>query len=123
MNLELALQLARLNLNLKNKVRFAWWSAEEVGLLGSYAYVNQLNATNKAALQQIAIYINLDMVASPNYYVGVYDGTASAAPNGMESSPFIILVQVFKYVKICRIRNADDSLPKLFCLCWSELHP
>ena len=37
-NLELALQMAKRNPPL-NKVRFAWWGAEEEGLLGSTHYV------------------------------------------------------------------------------------
>lgn len=45
LNLELALQLAKLKVNIVNKIRFAWWGAEELGLLGSKAYVSNLNMT------------------------------------------------------------------------------
>jgi len=93
LNLELALQLARLKINVQNKIRFAWWSAEELGLLGSAFYVNSLNNTDRQALNQIAIYINMDMVGSPNYFLGVYDGTAKIAPNG--SAPVMTLFQNF----------------------------
>ena len=57
-----------------NKVRFAWWGAEESGLLGSEHYVAEL--TEEEA-DDIALYLNFDMVASPNYTFGIYDGDNS----------------------------------------------
>ncbi|MEU3773358.1 M28 family metallopeptidase [Streptomyces sp. NPDC032472] len=57
-----------------NKVRFAWWSAEELGLLGSEHYVAQLSAQQK---KDIALYLNFDMIASPNPVQFVYDGDDS----------------------------------------------
>ncbi|WP_244927974.1 M28 family peptidase [Nocardioides sp. W7] len=57
-----------------NKVRFAWWGAEESGLLGSEHYVAELSEEQAEA---IALYLNFDMVASPNYMFGVYDGDNS----------------------------------------------
>jgi Zn-dependent M28 family amino/carboxypeptidase len=64
-----------------NTVRFAWWGAEESGLLGSEHYVADL--TEQEA-DDIALYLNFDMVASPNYMFGVYDGDNSGgtAPAG-----------------------------------------
>lgn len=53
-----------------NKLRFAWWSAEEVGLIGSARYVDSLDEEERA---KIAMYLNFDMVASPNYMLGVFD--------------------------------------------------
>jgi Zn-dependent M28 family amino/carboxypeptidase len=70
--LETALQMAGDDVN--NKVRFAWWAAEESGLLGSNYYVAQLP---QAQRDQIALYLNFDMVGSPNYFRGVYDGTGT----------------------------------------------
>ncbi|EFE71654.1 MULTISPECIES: M28 family metallopeptidase [Streptomyces] len=70
--LEVALNLA--HEKTKNKVRFAWWSAEEFGLLGSEAYVDSLSA---ADLAKIKLYLNFDMIASPNYAQFVYDGDDS----------------------------------------------
>jgi Zn-dependent M28 family amino/carboxypeptidase len=61
-------------------VRFAWWGAEESGLLGSEHYVAELSDEEIA---DIALYLNFDMVASPNYMFGIYDGDNSggtAAP-------------------------------------------
>lgn len=61
----------------KNAVRFFFWSAEEFGLLGSTYYVNQLNETS-SELAKIRAYLNFDMIASPNYILGIYDGDGSA---------------------------------------------
>jgi len=76
--LETAIQMAKVKPT--NTVRFAWWGAEEEGLLGSTYYVNHLT---DAQAEDIALYLNFDMVASPNYMFGVYDGDNSggtAAP-------------------------------------------
>ncbi|MEL3951626.1 MULTISPECIES: M28 family peptidase [Streptomyces] len=59
---------------LTNKVRFAWWSAEELGLLGSDHYVKSLSAKQK---KNIKLYLNFDMIASPNAAELVYDGDDS----------------------------------------------
>jgi Zn-dependent M28 family amino/carboxypeptidase len=60
-----------------NAVRFAWWGAEEVGLVGSTHYVDDLAANDPEALEDIATYLNFDMVGSPNYIIGVYDADES----------------------------------------------
>jgi Zn-dependent M28 family amino/carboxypeptidase len=57
-----------------NAVRFAFWGAEEVGILGSTSYVHELPASERA---RIAAYLNLDMIASPNTAYLVYDGDDS----------------------------------------------
>ncbi|MEV7027146.1 M28 family metallopeptidase, partial [Kitasatospora sp. NPDC093558] len=58
----------------RNKVKFAWWSAEEFGLKGSEAYVKSLS---EAERRKIRLYLNFDMIASPNYAQFVYDGSGS----------------------------------------------
>ncbi|MCM3688709.1 M20/M25/M40 family metallo-hydrolase [Kocuria rosea] len=63
-----------------NRVRFAWWGAEESGLLGSKHYVAGLKAGDPAALEDVALYLNFDMIGSPNYGRFVYDGDHSAFP-------------------------------------------
>jgi len=75
--LEIAIQMAKVKPT--NKVRFAWWGAEELNLLGSTAYVNSLSDEDAA---KIALYLNFDMVASPNFVRFVYDGDNSAFPVG-----------------------------------------
>lgn len=61
----------------QNSLRFAWWGAEEHGLIGSTAYVNGLS---QAERDKIALYLNYDMVASPNYFFGVYDADENGSP-------------------------------------------
>jgi Zn-dependent M28 family amino/carboxypeptidase len=73
--LETAQVLAKLKP--QNTLRFAWWGAEEAGLLGSEAYVASLSAEE---LARIALYLNFDMVGSPNYIFMVYDGDESGFP-------------------------------------------
>jgi Zn-dependent M28 family amino/carboxypeptidase len=70
--LEVAEQMAKVKPI--NKVRFAWWGAEESGLVGSTAYVNSLS---QAERDKIALYLNFDMVGSPNYVFFIYDGDNS----------------------------------------------
>ena len=72
--LEIATQLPRELDRPNNKVRFAWWSAEEFGLLGAAHYVEQATS---AELGDIAVYLNFDMIASPNAGRFVYDGDDS----------------------------------------------
>ena len=83
--LEVAEQLARVKKPMPNKVRFAWWGAEEGGLVGSTVYVDDLVANAPDALDDIAVYLNFDMVASPNYRMFVYDGDGSGF--GVEGPP------------------------------------
>src|SRR5215216_520753 len=75
--LEIARQLA--GTRPAHTVRFAWWGAEELGLLGSRHYVDGLSRTER---DRIALYLNLDMVGSPNFRRLVYDGDAEGAPAG-----------------------------------------
>jgi Zn-dependent M28 family amino/carboxypeptidase len=60
---------------LRNKVRFAWWGAEEFGLKGSRYYVSQLSTAERA---KITINLNADMIASSNGVLFVTDGDGSA---------------------------------------------
>ncbi|GAB4068196.1 M28 family metallopeptidase [Angustibacter speluncae] len=60
----------------KNAVRFAWWGAEELGLIGSTEYVQSLTFEQQL---DIALYLNFDMIGSPNAAYFVYDGDDSDA--------------------------------------------
>ena len=72
--LETAQQMSRVNT--KNKVRFALWGAEEASLVGSTFYVGSLEEED---LAKIALYLNFDMVGSPNHVFFIYDGDDSDA--------------------------------------------
>ena len=73
--LEIAVQMSKLKVNPRQKVRFAFWGAEESGLLGSEHYVDSLSNAN---LARIYANLNFDMLGSPNYVRFVYDGDGSA---------------------------------------------
>ena len=64
-NLELALQIARHKLTPDNNVLFAFWGAEELGLMGSYHFIDQM--AEEGQLKNIALDLNLDMVVSNDY--------------------------------------------------------
>jgi Zn-dependent M28 family amino/carboxypeptidase len=72
--LETAQQMA--NVKPRNKVRFALWGAEEASLVGSTYYVDNLGDVDRA---RIALYLNFDMIGSPNHVFFVYDGDDSDA--------------------------------------------
>lgn len=72
--LETAVQLGS-SPSIQNAVRFAFWGAEEEGLVGSAEYIASLD---EEALKDIALYLNFDMLASPNPGFFTYDGDQSA---------------------------------------------
>ena len=104
--LEVAEQMAKVNP--RNKVRFAWWGAEESGLIGSTQYVNGLSAEEH---QKIALYLNFDMVGSPNHVFFIYDGDdsdavgAGAGPEG--SAPIEKTFEAFFTMKGIPFKGTD----------------
>jgi hypothetical protein len=58
------------NVNPLNKLRFIWFGGEELGLLGSINYVNNLSSTEAS---HIGYDLDADVTATPNYVVGVLD--------------------------------------------------
>ncbi len=58
----------------QNTLRFAWWGAEEASLVGSNLYIAEISDEEFA---KIALYLNFDMVGSPNHVFFVYDGDNS----------------------------------------------
>ena len=81
--LETALQLGSAP-DITNAVRFAFWGAEEVGLLGSSEYVGSLDIEE---LKDIALYLNFDMIGSPNPGYFTYDGGQSTLPDPRQGPP------------------------------------
>ncbi|MFI9150253.1 M28 family metallopeptidase [Streptomyces sp. NPDC053367] len=68
--LETALAVSRAGYQPTKHLRFGWWGAEELGLVGSKYYVNNLPSTERAKLTG---YLNFDMIGSPNPGYFVYD--------------------------------------------------
>lgn len=73
--LEVGLRLAAAKPRLSAPVRLAWWAEEENGMIGSQYYVDNTDTSD------IAVYYNLDMVASPNpgYFLTHMDSKYGAA--------------------------------------------
>jgi len=78
--LVLELKTALEQFKVKNRVRFAWWGAEENGLLGSKYYTQNLNASEA---NSILTYLNFDMVSRG--YFGVFDGNGDT--HGLAGPP------------------------------------
>jgi len=106
--LEPAIQMAKVKP--RNKLRFAWWGAEESGLLGSTAYVAGLSAEEKA---KIALYLNFDMVGSPNHVFFIYDGDDSdgvgAGPGPAGSAEIEKVFESFFTARGVPFKGADFS--------------
>ncbi|GAB1210928.1 hypothetical protein ATERTT37_000038 [Aspergillus terreus] len=77
--LELATALSHYRVN--NCVRFAWWAGEEEGLLGSDYYVSVLTPEQSKVIR---LFMDYDMLASPNYAFQVYNATNAVNPTGSE---------------------------------------
>jgi Zn-dependent M28 family amino/carboxypeptidase len=88
--LETAIQMAKTTP--RNKVRFAWWSAEESGLVGSNYYINNLPPAER---DKIALYLNFDMIGSPNFVRFVYDGDNSGGGGSVGPAGSAQIEQVF----------------------------
>ncbi|RXF74343.1 M20/M25/M40 family metallo-hydrolase [Hansschlegelia zhihuaiae] len=84
--LAIAERFAKRQIKPRNTVRFAFWGAEEVGLVGSTHYVDTLPAKE---LRKIALNLNFDMLASPNFAALVYDGDGSEGDAGPAGSDVI----------------------------------
>jgi Zn-dependent M28 family amino/carboxypeptidase len=81
--LEIAEEMSELGIEPVNQVRFAFWGAEESGLVGSEHYAATLPTQQ---LRDISLNLNFDMVGSPNFVRFVYDGdgdeTGIRGPSG-----------------------------------------
>ena len=73
------------NVTPRNKLRFIWFGGEELGLLGSTYYVNNLSSND---LSHIGYDLDADVTATPNYIIGVLDPAAPDFFGGTVSSNF-----------------------------------
>ncbi|CAL9481422.1 M20/M25/M40 family metallo-hydrolase [Streptomyces sp. enrichment culture] len=77
-----ALEVAESDLAPDRHLRFAWWGAEEAGMVGSSAYVGDLSAADR---DRIDVYLNMDMAGTkgdPKWLVVEDDPAAAEAFNG-----------------------------------------
>ena len=113
-NLELAVRMAKKKIRTENRVRFAFWGAEESGLVGATRYVAAISDEEFA---KIAANLNFDMLASPNHGKFVYDGDFShtpppaTAPNVNPGAAYIesVFLKYFKSVGIAPDPTAFDG--------------
>ncbi|WP_263141098.1 M28 family metallopeptidase [Pseudomonas sp. RIT-PI-AD] len=103
--LELALQMRKAYP--LNKVRFAWWGAEESGLVGSTYYVDQLSDSERA---KIKTYLNFDMIGSPNFAYFIYDGDGSVYD--LKGPPGSAAVEKLfeKYYRLRGLESEGDAI-------------
>ncbi|UJR11167.1 hypothetical protein I4U23_015348 [Adineta vaga] len=84
-NLVLAMNLARLygTTNYPKypyRIRFCWWGGEEIGLVGAIHHVQQAensSASSDFKLTNNLVNLNYDMLGSPNYIFGIYNGSSA----------------------------------------------
>jgi hypothetical protein len=92
-----------------NKLRFIWFGGEELGELGSAYYVNNLSASE---LAKIRYDLDADVMATPNYSIGVLDPAAVDLFGRTVSTQFP--PQVYEPSKLARDMavNYFDSIGK-----------
>jgi hypothetical protein len=73
------------NVNPLNKLRFIWFGGEELGLLGSSYYVNNLSPSE---LSHIGYDLDADVTATPNYTIGILDPAGPDLFSGVSTSTF-----------------------------------
>lgn len=69
------LAMVELVKNPRNTVLFAWWAAEELGLLGSYHFTRCLQNGTYMGDHRIILNLNFDMLGSPNHVAYVSEFT------------------------------------------------
>src|SRR5256885_5812744 len=94
-----------------NKLRFIWFGGEELGLLGSSFYINNLTSSE---LSHIGYDLDADVTATPNYLIGVLDPAApdlfgrtvtSTFPNRVYKSSTIARDQGIAYFDSVRLNH------------------
>jgi Peptidase family M28/PA domain len=73
------------NVEPRNKLRFIWFGGEELGLLGSAYYVNNLASSE---LSHIGYDLDADVTATPNYTIGVLDPAGPDLFSGVSTNTF-----------------------------------
>jgi Peptidase family M28/PA domain len=92
-----------------NKLRFIWFGGEELGLLGSHYYVDNLSSSQ---LSRIRYDLDADVTATPNYSIGILDPAAPDFFGRTVSTTFP--QQVYEPSKVSRDQSVAffDSIGK-----------
>ncbi|CAF3735206.1 unnamed protein product [Rotaria sp. Silwood1] len=93
-NIALATTLSRLlqtpgYVPYKYRIRFCWWGAEELGLLGANYHVSEAKKSTVVGerITDYLVNINLDMIGSPNFIFGIYDGKTATSTTPAVAKP------------------------------------
>jgi Zn-dependent M28 family amino/carboxypeptidase len=92
------------NVNPLNKVRFIWFGGEELGLLGSSYYVNNLSSTD---LSHIGYDLDADVMATPNYIIGILDPAAGDLFDRTSTTATTFPNRVYKPSLVSRDQSVD----------------
>jgi hypothetical protein len=97
------------NVTPRNKLRFIWFGGEELGLLGSEYYVDNLP---KSEQNKIGYDLDADVTATPNYIIGVLDPAAPDFFSRLVTNTFPN--RVYKASTVARDQAVDylDSIGK-----------
>ncbi len=98
----------------QNTLRFAWWGAEESGLIGSTEYIfNPDFGITDEEYAALSSYLNFDMVGSPNFIYGVYDADestfAASAPVPPGSAALEDLFEAYYSIKNIPYEDSEFS--------------
>lgn len=91
------------------RLRFAWWGAEEYGMVGSTRYLESLSAADPGSLASIRAYLNADMVGSPNYVLGVYSPELTG-PQPQLTQIHAALADYFPQARVPFMTMDDDGM-------------
>jgi hypothetical protein len=90
------------NVTPTNKLRFVWFGGEELGLLGSAYYVNNLTSTEAS---HIGYDLDADVFGTPNYIIGILD---PAAPDFFSRTvPETFPNRVYKASQVSRDQSVE----------------
>lgn len=113
-NLVLAATLARLYQSnnyekYSYRIKFCWWAAEELGYLGSIYHKNMAknSTTIGERLEDYLVYLNYDMLGSPNYMFGIYD----ASTIDRNTTPSTAIPGSLRVTELYRSWFNNQSLP------------
>ncbi|KAG9301193.1 hypothetical protein G9A89_012576 [Geosiphon pyriformis] len=112
--LEILLAIERADFKPKNDLIFAWWAAEEIGLLGSRHFIREAMMSGED--EKIAMNLNFDMLGSPNYVPFIHKG--EDAPSDVRNASIVIQNVFEEYFKA-----AHESYELIDMLAGSDFLP
>src|SRR4051794_18666696 len=99
------------NVTPRNALRFIWFGGEELGLLGSNFYINNLSSND---LSHIGYDLDADVLGTPNYVAGVLDpagpdfftrGPGTTFPNKVYKASTVARDQAISYLSSIGVNN------------------